>query len=220
MFLIPARVRHATLGISTAVLVSAVAGVVFALTAPLGPDGAPIPWPVVAFEGVVAVAAALGIGVGLSRTHAGPGLALACIGGTIAAASFLGYRMGGRTLWGVSLAWGLYLRVLAAAALAALGALCVLTRDPRAWRTLGLAALLASPVLTLLLAALFPRGRALLSALLGTGPIQRTFVGLLGSVVLIALISASIHLGIRAFEYGRAPTSGGPPRPPRTDPTS
>ena len=108
--------------VSAAVLVSAVAGAVLAAVQPAIDPSLKSSWALVGFEVVVAVAALLGVIAALGKFGEGPGMALACVAGTILLGSALGWQGAGRQLLGHSLMPYLAARVAAALVLGAIGA--------------------------------------------------------------------------------------------------
>lgn len=188
-------------------------------------------WYLLGFEIVVLVAAAFGLLVAAGRHADGPGLALLCVAGAIAAASFFGNQsatnrdgpnfnlMAGpvlgyishnkehtvdRLIGGVTLY--LVLRLAAAGVLAAGAAWVVLARRPQ------------DSMPSLIKALGF--GASLLVVLIGSwklraqtanlGAFATTMLGLLVGVVALGLLSAAVHFAIRAFEYGRIREGPGP----------
>jgi hypothetical protein len=190
------------------VLLSALAGATLALLAPVLSPGAKASWVLFGFEVVVVVAAALGILFGRGRFGEAPGLALACVAGTILIASLLGWQASGRTLMGRSLTPLLAWRAVASLALAAAAALCVLSRDPRAVRRAGLGAVMVLPAVLVVAGALTRPGRRILSAAVGQNPVQQVLVCTMGGLVVGGLFAAGGHQLIRAFEMGRRGEAG------------
>lgn len=160
-------------------------------------------WLLVGFEAVVAVAGFLGLMFGAGRFGEGPGLALACIAGTILMGSGLGWLSAAQQIGGHSLTPLLGLRVLAAGILGLLGAYCVLSRDPRAWKPAIWGVGTALPILVAVgLMMRAPSRRAIESAL-GSWGIAGAAVGFVALVVLGVCLCASVHLLVKAFEMGR-----------------
>jgi hypothetical protein len=93
-------------------------------------------WTMAGFEACIAIAGVLGLFLGLGYYRQAPGLALACIAGTILLASFLGHRGAAGTLGNFSLATWFLARIALGLVLAALSALVVLVRNRRSWPTL------------------------------------------------------------------------------------
>lgn len=172
-------------------------------------------WVLLGFELVMAAAGVMAILFSRGLFQDGPGLALACIAGTVFVSAVLGYFGSDRRLvtssgGELSLKWFLIARVLAALALAMLGAMIVLLRNRRSLAYLAKAAATGGPVL--LIGAVYvlapDRVRAVLNALPGWATlIALGFAGVLA----VVLLSASIHLLIRAFEEGR--TDNAAPQP-------
>jgi hypothetical protein len=195
--------RRISLAISALVLASAVVGAALALVAPLISTQPHSSWVLASFEVVTIAAAATGVLFGLGHFREAPGLALACVAGTILVSSTLGWAGSAKVFLGHSLTPYLLGRALASVALALLGAACVLGRDPRAWRWAVTGAVLAAPALLVGAAALTSTGSRYLGVALGASPIQRTTVVVLGGLVLGSLLAAGGHMLIRAFELGR-----------------
>ena len=127
--------------------------------------------------------------------------------GTILVAAGLGWQGAGRQLFSVSLTPILGGRVLASMVLGAIGAWTVLARDKRSLRLAFVGALLILPVLIGAGAVFHPTGRRILDTVMGTSPGMQFLVAVGGFAVVAVLLSAGLHLLIRAFEMGR--TSSG-----------
>jgi hypothetical protein len=164
-------------------------------------------WVLFGFEVVVAIAMVLGILFARGKYQDGQGLALACVAGTIAVGSFLGWlgaqhhltmRSGGV----VSLTGWLMARLLAAAVLGGLASLLVLSRNPRSWSYMLKAAMAGGPLL-LVMAVYALKPAALSSAMNAMPGWLAGMVGTVGAIAAVVLISASVHCLIRAFELGR-----------------
>jgi hypothetical protein len=193
--------------ICAAVLLSALGLATLSVAGPLLVKDQRPSWALFGFEVVVAVAAVLGLLFGRGRYGDGPGMALACIAGTILAASGLGWAGAGRQLLSVSLTPVLAGRILAAGTLAACGAWCVLSRHPRSIRLAAVGAALLAPVAMGAGAFMHPTGRRIIDRALGTSSGVQAVVAVLAFFLAVGLVSAGGHLLIRAFELGR-PTSG------------
>jgi hypothetical protein len=173
-------------------------------------------WALFGFELVILVAAAMGVLFGVGRFRDAPAMALVCIAGTIFAAAILGWASvaasvgEAKTLARIPLTPLMASRVLAAAALAAVAAYCVLSRTREAWRTALLGALLGSPAVAVGAALVNPSSRQSVAAVL-TSP----WGAVIAFIVLGALLAASIHLLIRGFEIGSMET-----KEPAAPPTS
>jgi hypothetical protein len=189
------------------VAVSAAGGAGLSIGLPLVMAGEQPRWAMFGFELVCLVAAVLGVLAGRGAFAAGPGLALACIAGTILVASGLGWQSAGRQMGGVAL-WPLLLaRAAAAAVLAGAGAWAVLSRRPGAVRLAALGALLVLPVAIGAAATMAPAGKRLIGAVTGGSAAMEFAVVALAFLIATALLAAGGHLIIRAFEMGRAPAS-------------
>lgn len=211
MFPVPRWIRTLSLVISGAVLLSALGAAVLALLSPAISAGSQVSWPLVGFEAVVALAAVMGVLFGVGRYAQAPGLALACVAGTIFVGSGLAWQASGRTLVGHSLTPLLLARVGSAALLGLCACVCVLGRDPRSWRTAALGAALACPGSLLALSLASDVGRRTLEGALGRIPALQTTIEIAGAIVLGAMFAAGGHLLIRAFEMGRTEAEAAPP---------
>jgi hypothetical protein len=196
---VPRFIRLIAALLSAGVLVSALAGAVLALIANDRPA-----WTLFGFEAIVAVSCAFGVLLGTGRYREAPGMALACVAGTVFAGSVLGYlSMTPRVLGGIGLTPFLGVRVLAAGLVGALGAYCVLSRHPRSWRLATQAFLLGLPVLGAAALLAVPSLRAMLAPVAGAGVVTKMAVGVGAFLVLGACLCACVDLMIRAFELGR-----------------
>lgn len=200
--------RMMTATVSVAVACSALAGAVLALTANARPG-----WALFGFEVVIGVSCVFGVQFGRGRYRHAPGMALACVAGSVLVGSVLGYMsLQPPTLGGVGLQPFLAARVLAAGLIAASGAVCVLSRHPNSWRLAIVGALLGAPVVMAGAIAVIPALRGLAAPLAGIGPMGQLAVGVGLFVVLGGLLCASAHLLIRAFELGRPENLASEPR--------
>lgn len=157
----------------------------------------------VGFETVVAVAGVLGVLIGKGRFREGPGLALACVAGTVLMASAMGWLSANRTVGGYSITPVLGLRVLAAAVIGLAGAYCVLSRDPRAWKPAMWGFLTGVPVVLAVGAGMGGSSRRAIEGALGSMGAVGAVVGVVGLVFLGVCLCASVHLVVKAFEMGR-----------------
>jgi hypothetical protein len=189
--------------VSAAVLVSALALGGLAVAIPLFVQDQKPVFMLFGFEAVVVVAATLGVLFGLGRFGDGPGLAMACISATVLVASALGWLSANRALAGHSITPVLGFRVLAAFLLGGLGAVCVLSRHGRSWRLAAWGIGLGLPCIAAALAGANGGSRRAIEGALGRAGALGTVGGILAVLVLGALLCASVHLIIRAFELGR-----------------
>lgn len=173
--------------------------------------GPKVVWVLLGFEVVTLVAALIGVAFALGRFQEAQGLALACVAGTFFVAAVLGYVGSGRQLplaeGGIPLKGMLLARLAAAMVVGAAGAGLVLARDRRSWGYLIKSAALGGPVLLALgvYGAAPARVRGVLDALPGwLVAVGLIVAGLLG----IVMVSASVHLLVRAFELGRTDRNG------------
>jgi hypothetical protein len=110
-----------------------------------------------------------------------------------------GGELGGVRMWPFLLA-----RVAAAGSIGLLGAHCVLMRHPKGWPTAIRAALLGFPVLAVAVGAfVLHRRERLEPAFDDLPPVLNLAVVFLAFIILGTLTCMSVHLAIRAFEYGR-----------------
>jgi hypothetical protein len=198
-------VRWLVLVVSVLVAASAAVGAVLAACLPLVVAGEQPRWAMFGFEVVCLVAAVLGVLTSLGKFEAGPGLALACVAGTILVASVLGWQAAGRQMGGVALWPVLGARVAATVVLAIAGAWAVLTRRPGAVATAMRGALLIAPVAVGALAIVHPAGRRMVGSVLGASPAVEFLAVSIGFLIATVLLAAGGHLIVRAFEMGRAP---------------
>jgi hypothetical protein len=196
-------VQAIVVGVSAIATLSAAA---LAATAALAPILAPdqrVSWALFGFEVVVFVAGLLGILTGLNCFREGPGLALACIAGTIIVASGLGWQGSGRAVAGIGLTPVLGARILISFALALLGVWVVLSRSRESWRPAVVGGCCLLVVLAGLGAIVHPATRqAVAGGFSGSSGLSLLLV-VLGFGLMCALLSAGAHLLIRAFESGR-----------------
>lgn len=196
--------------LSVAIGVSAIVVAVLALTANARPA-----WALFGFEAVIAVSCIFGVRVGRGAYREAPGLALACVAGSVLVGSVLGYlSLNPPTLGGVGVRPFLAARLLGGAALAGAGAACVLSRHPRS-RSLALkGVMLGVPVAASAAVLIVPALRAPIAPVFRLGPTAQLAVGAGAFIVLGALLCASVDRLIRAFELGRPEhfADRGPPR--------
>ncbi|MFM9994198.1 MAG: hypothetical protein ACKVU4_00185 [Phycisphaerales bacterium] len=205
----PSRtLRLLAAALSVAVACSALAGAVLALTANVRPA-----WALFGFEVVIAVSCVFGVQFGRGRYRHAPGMALACVAGSVFVGSVLGYMsLRPPALGGVGLKPFLAARVLVAGLIAGAGAACVLSRHPKSWRLAITGAVLGAPVMAAGAIAVIPALRGLAAPLTGMGPMGQLAAGVGLFVVLGGLLCASAHLLIRAFELGRPENLASEPR--------
>ena len=204
---IPAALRAVVLVVSLIVAVSAAAGAFFAVAQPSLAAGQRVSWTLMGFELVILISAGIGILAARGRYREGPALALACVAGTILLGSAMGWQGAGRQLVGVSLTPFLAARALASATLGAIAAWAVLSRNGRSWRPLVLGLMCGVPVLAGSAALLVPAVRRPLETALATSPAFQLSAALVGYFAATVLLSACVHLIVRAFELGREPRS-------------
>jgi len=164
--------------------------------------GPRVNWVLLGFEVVMIAAAVMGVLFARGKFQDAPGLALACIAGTVFVAAILGYMGSDKRLitnnGEVPLRWFMLSRVMAGLLIGLLGAATVLLRSRKSLVYLGKAAATGVPVLLAGVAYLKFRGQ--LAAVPGWASIITLAFG---GIIAIVLISASVHLLIRAFQEGK-----------------
>jgi len=159
------------------------------------------------FEIVVLAATVLAVLAGLGRFASGYAMALACVAGTVFAASVLGF-VDGRPNFVSSPDMSRLLRVLVmlrislAGVLAALGALAVFSRRRSSWRFLSRAIFAAAPIVVVVaIVYFFARNWVTVPR---EGSLETVRIGslVLGILVLGGFFCAAVHLTIRAFQAG------------------
>ena len=199
---IPTTIRQAVRLVCVLTGISAAGLIVFAAIQPLLGDAGKPAWILVGFEAVVLAASVLGWVLARDRFREGPGLALACIAGSILVGSALG---GLSAQWGVGpipLKLLLAARGLGAMLLAGLGGWMVLARDPRAWPVFVKGLIAASPILALI-AWFGVKGGAFLDPVLSLSAIYKFAALGVGGIVLAFSLCAGVHLIVKAFAFGR-----------------
>jgi len=157
-------------------------------------------WFLFGFELVTLVAGSVGVLIGSGRFAAGPGLGFLCIAGAVGVGALLGYYGAGQSLHGQSLLPFLLARTVAAAAIAAIGAVAVLARRPR----------LSIPILLraigfMIALVLFGLGAwAARTRFAAMDVTVQAIVGLIAFVLVLWFLAAAIHLSVRAFQTGNA----------------
>jgi hypothetical protein len=204
---IPGPLRAVVMAISVIVAISAAAGAFLAVVQPSLAAGQRVSWTLMGFELVILIAAGIGVFAARGFYREGPALALACVAGTILLGSAMGWQGAGRQLVGVSLTPFLAARALASAILGAVAAWAVLSRNGRSWRPLVLGLMCGIPVLTGCAALVVPAIRRPLETALANSPVLQLGAALLGYFAATVLLSACVHLIVRAFELGREPGS-------------
>ena len=189
----------------------AVSGAVFMILGCVA-DAKPV-FTLVGFEVVALVSGVLGVLVATGRLKEGPALAFAMIAGVVFAGTVLGYlsatgqrdflRPNGK-LGSIPMGLWLHGRVIATLVLGAVAAMMVLTRDRRSLGLFVRGVVCGVPVVLMLLAA-WKFGLGGGGTQQGSGEVIRIVGALVGGVLSLALISASGHYIIRAFEVSRDP---------------
>jgi len=185
------------------IVLSAIALAAAALIMPLFSPGQRPAWMLFGFEVVVLVAGVLGIFVGRGNFREGPGLALACISGTVIVASGLGWLGANKQLGNTSLTPVLGVRLFLGAAVGIAGAVCVLSRNPRSWRFAAMGLAFGAPCIAVFGASVIPTGRRFVMGFLTGGGIAQTAAAIVGVIALGCFLCASVHYLVLAFELGR-----------------
>lgn len=199
---LPSRTVRISVGALSA-LVGLSAVVVGLAAAFAGPQ---INWVLFGFEIATLLAAVIGVLIARGMFADGPGLAIACVAGTVFIAAVLGW-MGSRQSLAtgsgdISLRWYLVGRVGVAAVLGGLAGWVVLCRDRRSWPLLTRSVLLGGPVV--LLMGVYAVRPEMVRRVLGGMPGWLSGIMLtIGGLIAVVLISMSVHFLIRAFEQGR-----------------
>ncbi len=185
---VSSAVRAVILVLSALTLLSAAAGVAFAVS------NDPPAWFVLGFETLVALAAVCGGLLGLGKFRQGPSIGLLCVAGAMGVCSLLAYQAAPR-LPGLQLAPWLIGRGVVAGLLVILAAWITVAQNPRvALPDLLKGGLLAGVFLASAAGLALVRGQIVLL----DGWLQFV-VWLVASVWLIALFAPALHLLIRAF---------------------
>jgi hypothetical protein len=157
----------------------------------------PPAWFLVCFEMVVLLAAAFGVLAGRGRFAESLPMTLLCVGGAIAVSSALGYLGADRQLLGRSLKLFLLARMLAAGFLVAVAAADVLRHDRRSLGVLARGLACGALPLGMLAAYWKGMGASTLASMDGT---VRALLYIFAFLALGAMICASVHLVVRAFQ--------------------
>lgn len=154
------------------------------------------------FEFVTISAAVVGVIFWRGQFRNGPGLALACVAGTILLASGLGGLSVQWTVANQSIKLLIAARAAAAMIIALCGAACVLGRDSRGWPTFIKGVVWGIPLIAL--AGWFAKaGGAFLDPVNNLGTVARMIAYGMGTLVLGICMCVSVHLIVKAFEFGR-----------------
>jgi len=168
-------------------------------------------WPGLGFESVILVAAGFGVAAGLGWFREGPGMALACVIACVVVGSGLGRLTVVQDPGGVLRDGWFLARIAMGGALGLIATVAVVGRHPRGFRTLAVGVGLTIALLAISGGAWAGRG-----LFTGSGgamlAVARTVGGLVLAVVIGALLCASVHYLVRAFELGRA-RDDAPPAP-------
>jgi hypothetical protein len=188
----PSPLAKLVQGICAAIACSALAAGVMAVVQPRAS------WVMFGFEAVVLVSAVLGALLGRGKFRDGPSLGLLCVAGAIVVASAFGYLGGGRTLFGTDVRTLTLARAAAGAALVGVAAWLVLSRAPGATLPRFTKGAALSLGVIALLAGLW-KGQRWIGSLNDVGQLA---VGMVAFALITALLAASIHMLVRAFQAG------------------
>ena len=194
-------------------LVAAALGALTALSATAGAGLAAVngEWFMLGFEAVVLIASVLCVLTGLGRFRQGPAIALLCYAGTFFAASFLGALRVDRSFLGplgsniltvnvasVRLDVDVLLLIRAATAgiVGAASGLLIMLRDLRA----SLTHLLRGTATGVALVAVLAGAWAARGTVLNMHMAFRATLVVIAGLIVVALIAATVHLFIRAFQ--------------------
>lgn len=193
-----------------AVALSAVAGIAISLLLGRLVPGTRPAWTMLGFEVITLVAAILGLLFAAGRYRDAPGMAMACVAGTIFSASICAHIGVHGELARQPLLPFTAGRVLAAALLGALGGVCVLVRDPASWRVLIKGVALGLPMLIGVAILAATRGGILekLNALGSAGKVAA--LGIYGFIAGV-MLCASVEFVVRAFRMGTIPDAADQP---------
>jgi hypothetical protein len=180
-------------------VVSGIVGAVVALSAAAIAVAAivhePRVWFLVMFESAVLVAGVIAALTGLGRFRESPALALACAGGTMLGAAALGWASSRSTFSTVDPEVLFLVHAACAAVLGVCAAVMVLRRESLRPLVVGVALGLAC--VAVLAGAWAARGQ-----IAGLVEGVKYPLAIIGFVVVMGLLSASVHMVIHAFEVG------------------
>ncbi len=178
-----------TLVVSALVLLSAAAAIL------AGALSSPRPIFMLGFEVVILISGAFGVLVGRGRFGDGPAIALLCVAGAVAVGSLLGDLCAGKRIGTFDLRPLLFARCAAAAVLALLAGVIVLRRDPAH----SIRALLRGIVFGVLFIGLVGGLYAVRAQVFAHGPLAKAGMVIVGGVVGLGLLAATVHYTIKAF---------------------
>lgn len=160
-------------------------------------SGTPSPF-FLGFEFVALIAAFFGWSIGTGKYTEGASIGLLCVAGAIGAGGLLGYLGAGRSIGGQSIQFLVFGRAAAAAFFAACAAWLVLAHRP----SLTFPSLIRGVVFGALCLGVARGTYALRVPLFTLHPLAVIAILLAASVLCLALLAASVHYSIRAFEMG------------------
>ncbi len=162
-------------------------------------------WFLLGFEGLALVGALFAVLVGLGKFRHGPALAMLCVAGTILVGTVLGYTADRATYRGIQAHPISAARLGASALMFLLAGVTVWARRPApSIRALVTGSVLGAIALGVMGAWAFTPLSASLAAV---HPMVRTLALLFGGLIVVGLLSASAHYGIRSLEHGREEAS-------------
>lgn len=188
----PPILAKATCALSAVVALSVLGMVSWAVV-----SGTPSPF-FLGFEVVALVAAFFGWMIGSGKYTEGASIGLLCVAGAIGAGGLLGYLGAGRSIGGHSIQFYVLGRAAAAACFAGFAAWLVLVRRP----SLTLPSLIRGVLFGALFLGVARGSYALRAPILALHPLAVIAILLIVSVLCLALLAASVHYCIRAFEMG------------------
>jgi len=198
------RLAFGTMALSGLGVLSAMAGIGISLA--MGEEPSLM---MAGFEAIVLVSFVLGTLIAMGKVgRDGPGMALACIGGTVLICSGFGaLAAGGRqfAVGDVSLLPLLGFRVIASGLLGLFAATAVLSREGGSWKRFVVGALLALPILAAAGLAVLGKADPVLNALSSQNAVVKLFSYLGLTLLFTALVAASTQYLVTAFERAGKP---------------
>lgn len=195
---------------SGAVALSSVLGLAAAAMLGRIVQGASPAWTMVGFEVIGILTGVMGLLFAMGRFREAPGMALACIAGTIFSVAVCTHLSVQGRLGPHSLAILTQARIGAAAVVAVLAAVCVLSRNPRSYSRLLKGVLLGAPTLIVGGALLATRGQIsddVMKSLETLGSVWRFVILSVGALVVGGTLCASVEFVVRAFQMGEVSDS-------------
>jgi hypothetical protein len=173
--------------------------------------GASPAWIMLGFEVIGILTGAIGVLFAMGRFREAPGMALACVAGTVFSVAVCTHLAVRGTLGPHSLAMLTVGRIGAAGVLGVLAAVCVLSRNPRSVGMLLKGVVLGVPTLAVVGALIVTRGEVVenvLKSLGNWGSVWRFVILSIGGLVVGGTLCASVEFVVRAFQMGDAENPG------------